>query len=141
MASPEKRPSLEHRILSSGVSRRLAALQYRDEQVFHDTPCSLYFQSVEIGNANSRSPKGTVVSWSYNTRPRMNRLPQASASLRKPEKSVAVTVAGNQTIVLGGQTEHGDVYLGEGSADVALQNRAQPFPDGCRRKASKRLLV
>ena len=69
------------------------ALQYRDDQVFHDTLCSLHFQSVEIGNANSRSPKGTVVSWSYNTRPRMNRLPQASASLRKPEKSVAVTVA------------------------------------------------
>lgn len=27
---------------------------------------------------------------------------------------------GNQTVVLGGQTEHGDVHLGEGSADVAL---------------------
>ena len=48
---------------------------------------------------------------------------------------------GNQTIVLGGQTEHGDVHIGEGSADVALQNRAQSFPDGCRGKASKRLLV
>src|SRR5580700_7028756 len=69
------------------------ALQYRDEQVFHDTLCSLHFHSVEIGNANSFSPKGTVVSWSYNTRPKMNRLPQASASLRNPEKSVAVTVA------------------------------------------------
>lgn len=48
---------------------------------------------------------------------------------------------GNQTIVLGGQTEHGDVHIGEGSADVALQNRAQPLPNGCRRKASKRLLM
>lgn len=51
----------------------------------------LHFQSAEIGGANGFSPKGTVVSLSYNTRPEMNRFPQASASLRNPEKSAAVT--------------------------------------------------
>ena len=50
-------------------------------------------QSVETGTAKSLSPNGTTVSWSYSTKPMMKRLPQASASLRMPEKSAPVTVA------------------------------------------------
>jgi hypothetical protein len=39
-----------------------------------------------------------TVSWSYNTRPMMKRLPQASASLRNPEKSAPETVAAALTM-------------------------------------------
>ena len=50
-------------------------------------------QRVETGTAKNLSPNGTTVSWSYSTSPMMKRLPQASASLRMPEKSAPVTVA------------------------------------------------